>query len=123
MRTIILLAALAISFIAHAGTEREYQTKWCTATGGYISDQIEDGTYPDCITDTHALEFDFGKKWAESIGQSLNYAMYTGRKPGIVLIVESQSDANGVRRVGRILDHYPLSIELVDVLRPEFLTE
>lgn len=43
----------------------------------------------DCLTDEYAIEFDFGYKWAESIDQSLYYALQTGRKPGVVLILEN----------------------------------
>ena len=36
---------------------------------------MPDGTRCDILTDTHAIEVDFADKWAEAIGQSLNYAM------------------------------------------------
>ena len=35
---------------------------------------MKDGTRCDILTSTHAIEVDFAKKWAEAIGQSLNYA-------------------------------------------------
>ena len=47
---------------------------------------MPDGTRCDILTDTHAIEVDFADKWAEAIGQSLNYAMQTGKKAGIVLV-------------------------------------
>jgi hypothetical protein len=50
------------------------------------------GTRCDCLTDTHAIEFDFGNKWAEALGQSSYYSLQTGRKPGIVLILENMKD-------------------------------
>ncbi len=46
---------------------------------------IPDGTRCDILADTHAFEVDFADKWAESVGQSLNHAMQTGKKAGIVL--------------------------------------
>jgi hypothetical protein len=36
-----------------------------------------DGTRTDCISDTHAIEVEFSKDWANSIGQSLHYALWT----------------------------------------------
>ena len=42
---------------------------------------MKDGTRCDILTATHAIEVDFAKKWAEAIGQSLNYAMQTGKRP------------------------------------------
>jgi len=44
------------------------------------------------VTDTHAIEFDFGGNWAEAAGQSAYYAVQTGKKPGAVLILETMKD-------------------------------
>ena len=40
------------------------------------------------MTDTHAVEFDFANKWAESIGQALHYQLMTGKRAKVVLILE-----------------------------------
>jgi hypothetical protein len=32
------------------------------------------------VTDTHAIEFDFGNNWAEAIGQSAYYSFQTKKK-------------------------------------------
>jgi hypothetical protein len=42
------------------------------------------------VTDTHAIEYEFSKKWHEAIGQSLGYAFETNKRAGIVLIVEKK---------------------------------
>ena len=68
--------------------EAEYQKKWCTAMCGESEFRLEDKTRVDCLTGTHAIEFDFAHKVYESIGQSLYYSIKTNKKPGIVLIVE-----------------------------------
>ena len=47
---------------------------------------MPDGTRCDILTDTHAIEVDFADKWAEAIGESLNYAIQTGKKADIVLV-------------------------------------
>lgn len=49
-----------------------------------------DKTRVDCLTEFHAVEFDFYNKWAESIGQALYYGFMTGKKPKVVLILENQ---------------------------------
>ncbi|QXD24577.1 hypothetical protein F7C95_01340 [Opitutia bacterium ISCC 51] len=53
---------------------------------------LEDRTRCDIVTATHAIEVDFADKWAEAIGQSLNYAMQTGKKAGIVLVLKDRGD-------------------------------
>jgi hypothetical protein len=50
---------------------------------------LPDGTRCDCVTETHAIEFDFGNKWAEAIGQSAYYSLLTDKKAGIVIILEA----------------------------------
>jgi hypothetical protein len=59
-------------------------------------------TRVDCLSKDYAIEFDFAKKWAESIGQSLYYSKLTGKSPAIVLILTSPTDYKYVKRVERL---------------------
>jgi hypothetical protein len=45
--------------------EKWYQIKWCEAHNGQVEVVLPDGTRCDCVTDTHAIEFDFGNNRAE----------------------------------------------------------
>ncbi len=72
---------------------------------------MPDGTRCDCLTDTHAIEFDFGEKWAESVGQSLYYGLQTGKEPGVVLILEEDSDRKYWIRLNTTIDHHKLPIK------------
>lgn len=69
--------------------EATYQNKWCTEMCGKQEYELDDKTRVDCLTKTHAIEFDFANKVYEGIGQSLYYGIKTKKKPGIVLIVEN----------------------------------
>ena len=40
--------------------EKWYQVKWCQAHKGQVEVVLPDGTRCDWVTDTHAIEFDFG---------------------------------------------------------------
>ena len=91
--------------------ERWYQKKWCEAHNGQVEVAMPDGTRCDCLTDTHAIEFDFGNKWAEALGQSSYYALQTGRKPGIVLILENMKDRKYWIRLNTTIQHYTLPID------------
>ena len=57
------LIALAASsaLAAHTYPEKYYQAKWCAAHHGQAEVALEEQTRADCITTTHAIEFDFGK--------------------------------------------------------------
>jgi hypothetical protein len=77
-------------------------------TGGF---DLPDKTRCDCLTSTHAIEFDLGNKWAESIGQALYYSIQTGKRAGVVLILEKQKDYKYWIRLNTIIDHYGLPID------------
>lgn len=94
--------------ISYAFTERDYQTKWCNAHNGIMEYVLPDKTRVDCYieytdkfgeTNGYAVEFDFARKWAESYGQATYYARQTGKRPGIVLIMENIGDERYLRRL------------------------
>jgi hypothetical protein len=62
------------------------------------------------VTDTHAIEFDFGNNWAEAVGQSAYYALQTGKKAGIVLILETMKDRKYWIRLNTTIDNFNLPI-------------
>ena len=66
---------------------------------------MPEGTRRDILTDTQAIEVDFADKWAEAIGQSLNYAMQTGKKAGIVLVLKDSVDEKHVERLWEMASH------------------
>jgi len=111
---IIMLLALnmpAITHAAHLHPEKYYQNKWCAEHKGQAEVTLPDKTRADCITDTHAIEFDFGEKWAEAIGQALYYSLQTGKRAGIVLILEGQEDRKYFIRVNSTIQHFKLPID------------
>ena len=91
--------------------EKWYQVKWCQAHKGQVEVVLPDGTRCDCLTDTHAIEFDFGSKWTEAIGQSSYYSMQTKKKPGIVLILETMKDRKYWIRLNTTIEHFNLQID------------
>jgi hypothetical protein len=73
--------------------ERFYQKELCDTLDGVMEYRLEDKTRVDCLTDKYAIEVDFAKKWAESIGQSLFYAQMSGKKPAVGIIIYCVIDA------------------------------
>ena len=112
--------ALIILFtgMAHAATckshkyyEKDYQRVWCSASGGTTEYVLPDKARVDCVTETHAIEFDFAQKWAESIGQSLYYGKKLNKQPGIVLIVENGTkDAKYINRLKTVAEDSNISL-------------
>ena len=94
----------------HLNPERFYQERWCRENNGQVEVTMPDKTRCDCLTEEYALEFDFGEKWAEAIGQSLFYALQTNKKAGIGLIIEKPKDYKFWLRLNSTIMHHKLPI-------------
>jgi hypothetical protein len=66
----------ALTLAARAAVDRIR----CGAAGYRMEQTLPNGTRADCVSETHAIEVDFAHKWAEAVGQSLNYAAETGKR-------------------------------------------
>lgn len=80
-----------------APTEAEMSKRLCADFQREVV--VKSGARVDCLTADYAIEIDFTEKWAEAIGQALDYAHETGRKPGAILICR-QSE---IRCLGHVL--------------------
>lgn len=76
--------------------EKDYVNKYCNGIKEFV---LADKTRVDCLTEEYAIEYDYAKKWAESIGQALYYSKKTGKKPAVALILEKPSDIKYVKRI------------------------
>lgn len=87
--------------------ESDYVHAYCNGTEEYV---LQDKTRVDCLTETHACEFDWAKKWYEGFGQALWYAHNTGKKPCLVLILKSDKDYIYFNRARIMCDKYGISL-------------
>ena len=111
---------ILIGYIANARSrlpESYYQKIWCDERNGITEFVLPDKARCDCLTDEYAVEFDFAKKWAEAIGQSLYYASQTGKKPGIVLIMDGEKDEKYLKRIMAVVEFYDLPIKVLSMAR------
>lgn len=114
--TITLLAFLWIGFTyaEHEHSEVAYQHAWSELHDGREEFQNEDFTRVDSLTETHAVEFDFANKWAESIGQVLHYQLMTGKRGKVVLILEKpDKEMKFFERVKRLSEIYDFDVEYI----------
>lgn len=116
MRSRRIAAALGLLLLALAAAapaaEADYQMPWCAAAGGVAEYVLPDRTRVDCLTESHAVEHDFARKWAEAIGQALYYAARTGKRAGVVLIIEQWSDLHYVDRLFAAITTHRLPIDV-----------
>jgi hypothetical protein len=117
----LLIFAAPLEPAKHLHLEKVYQTQWCDRAGGEMEVRLEDETRVDCLTSEYAIEFDFGTKWAESIGQALHYSQETSRQGGIVLILEHENDYKYWLRLNKIIDKAHLNIKTW-IMRPQDLS-
>lgn len=114
MKRIILLISFILliqtSLAAHIYPEKYYQNQWCSKWRGRQEVRLYDGTRIDCETKNYVVEFDFAPKWAESVGQSLHYSRVTGKKPAIILIIESAGDFKYYNRVKPLCEKYNIAL-------------
>lgn len=71
--------------------EKDYQKIFCNNLIGKIEHVLVDNSRVDCLTSNYAIEIDYGKKWAESIGQSLYYSLMTNKKAAIGIIIDENN--------------------------------
>jgi len=89
--------------------EADFVNAHCVGEIEYV---LPDRTRIDCLTDTHAIEYDWGKKWAESLGQALFYSAMTGKKAGIVLIVNPRTKDRYLKRLNKAISDNNLDVDV-----------
>ena len=103
-------------YVYHKHNESSYQHAYCSAVGGVEEYVLSDRTRVDCLTDTHAIEFDFADKKYEAVGQALHYAVMTDKKPGIVLILDKKYQDRQMHYYNRLVkigEVYGILVEYV----------
>jgi len=123
MKRIVFMIAMLLFLVsqalaAHVETERYYQVAWCAEHGGTLEYVLSDRARVDCLTEEYAIEFDFASKWAEAIGQALYYALMTGKKPGVVLIMEKPSDKRQLKRLEAVAKWNNIKVWIVERSNP-----
>lgn len=116
---LVFFSASAIGVTGGGSTQPpSYSKKWHEADyvdhncKGELEYILPDRTRVDCLTDTHAIEYDYSHKWAESIGQSLYYSAMTGKKAGIVLIVDPADNGRYLKRLNKAIKDKCLQIDV-----------
>lgn len=111
--TLLISLALCGPVLAkQAHPEKWYQSKWCAENQGKAEVVLPDRTRCDCLTEKHAIEVEFANKWKEAIGQSLHYSLQTGKRAGIVLIMEKQSDIKYWISLNKLIKAFNLPIDI-----------
>jgi hypothetical protein len=93
--------------------EREYRDEFCNKIGGVVEHRLSDNARVDCLSSEYAIEVDFGKKWAEGIGQSLYYAQMTHKKPAVALIIAPGKEETYLNRLNHVAIKHGIRIFII----------
>ena len=111
---VILLLSISLN-AKHLHKEKFYQNIFCKKINGVTEYVLDDKSRVDCLTTTYAIEVDFANKWAESIGQSLFYAIKTEKKPAVLLIMErGQKDIKYLKRFNTVAKKHGIQLFTID---------
>lgn len=122
---ILLLIAIAPANVARPPAKIVYPTEneWTEANAkrynGKTGVVLWDLTRPDIVTETHAIEVDWAKKWKEAPTQAAYYGIQTGLKPGIILLVKNrETDMKYVYRCQLVASKYGIRV-WVETVKPK----
>lgn len=127
----LLLISASPSF---GQSEAELTARFCAGMSK-IEYSLPDDTRVDCLSTTHAIEVEFTENWAEAVGQSLHYALWTSEiaanpdffqpwaddidaplQAGVIFICHRQRDTctDHTVRFFRIIEEFGLPITVWD---------
>ena len=87
-KLIYILMGLVFCAVCFAHNERYYQERFNDRQSHGKLEVVIPGGRIDILTDDHAIEVDWAKKWKEGVEQCLRYSRGTGKRPGLVLIAD-----------------------------------
>ena len=100
------------AFAKSLKNEAEYKKEWCAKYNGEVDYKTQETNTVDCITDTHAIEFEYGKNWNTAIRKSRQQSMSVGKTPGVVLILENSKDEEYLYKLREVNEKRRLGIKI-----------
>jgi len=109
-----LLSFLTTLYAKNPHHEKYYQTQFCNTFHGKMEVTLKDRTRVDCLTNQYAIEVDFAKKWAQSVGQSLYYGYMTNKQPAIALIITLPKEQRYLKRIQLLCKKLHIQLFLIE---------
>ena len=92
-----------------------YQEKAREIFKGVSGYRLPSGKVIDILSGVYAIEVDFVSKWAESIGQSLQYAYESGKLPCIIFIYDEIDNRILLNSIRPLLTQLNIKVFTMDV--------
>jgi hypothetical protein len=106
---LLVVVAAPLNEVQHTkiiGRDRGYQ----------VEVLMPDETRCDLVSDTHAIEVEWASKWKEAPAQATLYSIWTGKKPGILLLVKNKTtDKLNVLRCKLVCERLGIDLEIYEI--------
>jgi len=80
--------------------------------------RMPDHTRCDLVSDTHAYEVEWAHKWKEAPTQAILYSIWTGKKPGVILLSKSRTqDKLHILRCKLVCQKLNIDMEVYDAVK------
>ena len=99
-------------------TEKEACERLAPAYAADVEVTLPDGTRCDLLSDDTAWEIDWAPKWQQAVGQSLLYAIWSERQPGIILLTRGDEDKLHVLRCKLVCERANITLRIEKTDRP-----
>lgn len=90
--------------------ERSETLRLAPKYNAQVEVRMPDGTRCDLLNDVYAIEVDFSRKYAESVGQATLYSIWTGRKPAVILLSRGNEDKLHILRAKLVCERLGVTL-------------
>lgn len=114
---IIILAVLILAPALTSAAKRPisyYKNKWCQRMSGK-TDVIYHKVVLDCATNDYIFIFEYSYRWRNAIGKALYYSLETGKRPGVVLIIEKPREQFYFKLMKNLISYFSLPIDYFQI--------
>jgi len=112
-----ILLALLVPFVASSQTEAQYSDYIQGLIGGQREVSVPSGRL-DLMTKEYAFEIERAAKWKDAIGQSIWYGLQTNKKPGIIILLKSESEYKYAQQLNSAMQYAGLDSSIVVYIYP-----
>ncbi len=115
---LFILILILIPGISEAAKKRSinfYKNKWCIQHVGKPDVTYHNSMTIDCVTNDYVFIFDYSYRWRKAIGKALYFSIETGKRAGIVLIIERARERFYFRQLKNLIRYFSLPIDIFQV--------
>ena len=113
---IFLLLLILIPGVAISGKRsiKYYKQRWCNKLSG-TTDLLHHDVVLDCSTHDYIFIFEYSYRWRNAIGRALYFSLETGKRSGIVLILEKKREQFYFRQLKNLVSYFSIPVDIFQI--------